>query len=316
MTHPVVSVLMPVRNGAAYVADAMESILAQTLRTFELLVMDDGSQDATPAIVAGAASRDARVRVVAVAGQGIVPALNTGLAEARGRYIARMDADDVAMPERLARQVATLDAFPNVAVVGSACRVIDHAGTVLAERHPPTAHAEIRSALMHANCMIHPTVMMRRDAVVDSGGYRAAFRLAEDFDLWLRLSERHDLLNLSEPLLDYRQHGEQSSWHDAEQRSLSELGALACAERRRTRGADGVADVPCITREVLRELGVADTLIEQRIIACALGSAKDAIDAGQRVAARAALALLLRQPHLHPRTRLHGWLLRLRAVVA
>ncbi len=312
---PLVSVVLPVRDGAAFVAEAIGSILTQTLDAFELLVVDDGSRDATPAIIGGLAARDRRIRVLTQPSLGLVPALNRGLAEARGPYVARMDADDLAMPERLARQVAALDAHPTVAALGSFCRVIGRDGTVLGHRHrrPPTEPAAIRCALRRGNCMIHPTMMLRRSAVLDAGGYRAAFRLAEDFDLWLRLAERHDLMNLPEPLLTYRQHTAQSEWQDVEQRALSELGALVVAAQRRAGADDPAGSVRLITHAFLREIGVSEAAIAQRIAARAMDAAKEAIAAGHQASARAAIGLLLRQPGLHPRTRLHGWLLRLRA---
>ncbi len=313
MTLPLVSVVLPVRDGAVFIAEAIGSILAQTLEVFELLVVDDGSRDATPAIIADLSARDRRLRVLRQPPLGLVPALNRGLAEARGRYIARMDADDVAMPERLIRQTAALDTHRNVAAVGSACHVIDADGGVQGHRFPPTDPPAIRDALRRSNCMIHPTVMLRRESVLEAGGYRAAFRLAEDFDLWLRLSESYDLMNLPECLLSYRSHQGQSYWQNLEQQALSELGALELAARRRSGNTDTAGRIPLVTRIFLREIGVPDATIKQHITFRAMDAAKEAIAAGHRASAREAIRLLLRQPGLRPRTRLHGWWLRLRA---
>jgi glycosyltransferase involved in cell wall biosynthesis len=312
MTLPLVSVVLPVRDGAAFVATAIGSILAQTFDAFELLVIDDGSRDATPTIAGDRAAQDRRVRVVTQPPLGLVPALNRGLAEARGCYVARMDADDVALPERLARQVAALEWHPNLVALGSACDVIGRDGTVLGRRSPPLEPDAIRDALRRGNCMIHPTMMLRRAAVLAAGGYRGAFRHAEDFDLWLRLSERHDLMNLPETLLAYRQHAGQSSWQELEQRSLSELGALVVAKRRRAGGDDPAEQVSLIDRGFLRDIGVAEAAITRHITVRAMDAAKEAIAADHGGTARAAIELLLRQPGLHPRTRLHAWLLRLR----
>jgi glycosyltransferase involved in cell wall biosynthesis len=310
---PLVSVLLPVRDGAAFVAEAIDSILTQTMAAFELLVVDDGSRDATPRIVADRAARDTRLRMLTQGPLGLVPALNRGLQEARAGYVARMDADDVAMSERLARQVAALDANPTVAALGSACRVIGQDGATLGHRSPPNDPPAIRCALRRSNCMINPTTMLRRDAVLNAGGYRAAFRYAEDFDLWLRLSERHDLMNLPDRLLAYRQHASQSFWQALEQRALSELGALAVAARRRAGGDDRAGGVPLITREFLREIGVPEAAIARHVTIRAMDAAKESIAARHQAAAREAIRLLLRQPGLRPRTRLHAWLLRLRA---
>jgi glycosyltransferase involved in cell wall biosynthesis len=245
--------------------------------------------------------------------RGLGPALDSGLAASRHDVIARMDADDVAMPERFARQAAALDAHPNVAALGSACLVIGHDDTTLGHRNPPTEPAVIHAMLRQGNCMIHPTMMLRRAAVLDAGGYRPAFRLAEDFDLWLRLSERHDLMNLPECLLSYRQHAAQSSWQDVEQRALSELGALVVAEQRRAGMEDPAGRVPLVTRAFLQAIGVPEAAITRHITVRAMDAAKEAIAAGHRASARETIGLLLRQPGLHPRTRLHAWLLRLRS---
>jgi glycosyltransferase involved in cell wall biosynthesis len=244
---------------------------------------------------------------------GLVPALHHGLAEARGDYIARMDADDVALPDRLARQVAVLDAFPRVAALGSACRVIDGEGRVLGDRCPPSDPAAIRDALLRGNCMLHPTMMLRRAAVLNVGNYRAAFRLAEDFDLWLRLSERYDLMNLPDCLLCYRQHAGQSAWQALEQRAMSELGAVVAAEHRRAGKSDPAADVKLVSRRFLEEIGVPASVISRQVTIRAMDAAREAIAAGHSASARAAIGLLLRQPDLHLLTRLHAWLLRLRA---
>jgi len=154
---------------------------------------------------------------------------------------------------------------------------------------------------------------LRRAAVLDTGFYRGAFRHVEDFDLWLRLSERHNLMNLPESLLAYRQHAGQSSWQELEQRSLSELGALVVAEQRRAGGDDPADRVPLIDRGFLRDIGVSEAAITRHLTVRAMDAAKEAIAAGHPGSARAAIELLLRQPGLHPRTRLHAWLLRLRA---
>jgi glycosyltransferase involved in cell wall biosynthesis len=313
MVPPLVSVVLPVRDGAAFVADAVNSILVQTLRDFELLVIDDGSQDATPAILAKLAASDARLRVVTQPSLGLVAALNRGLSEARSRYVARMDADDLAAPGRLASQFARLEMHPDVAALGSACRVIDRNGKLLRYRRPPTDAAEIRRALWRGNCMTHPTVMLRREPAVAVGGYRGAFLHCEDYDLWLRLAEHHNLRNMPEPLLDYREHEGQLAWRDLEQRALSELGALAGARHRQAGSPDPTSDAELISRSFLRGIGITDTAITERIVACALGAAKSAIVAGHRASARVAVDLLLQQPGLSPRTRLHGWLLLLRS---
>ena len=230
---PLVSVIMPVRDGQAHLAEAIASIGAQTLTAHEFLIIDDGSSDATPAILRAAAARDPRIRLLTREGAGIVAALNLGLASARALFVARMDADDMAPPDRLARQVAFLRANPGIGAVGAGHTVIDPRGARLRGVVPPADPGAIRAALLVSNPMAHPTMLLRRETVLAAGGYRDGFPFCEDYDLWLRLSEVTDLANIPEPLLLYREHGGQETWRHLEGRLASEAAVLRAAERRR-----------------------------------------------------------------------------------
>ena len=148
---PRISVVLPVRNGAAFLEQALESVLSQTLRELELIVVDDGSTDRTPEILARAAVRDRRVRLLSGGSSGVVPALNEGCAAAAAPFIARLDADDVALPERLEQQVAVLDAHPEVGLVGGAYFAIDAAGGRRATFRLPTHDAALRARLAKYN---------------------------------------------------------------------------------------------------------------------------------------------------------------------
>ena len=200
---PRVTVLMPVYNAAAYVADAARSILHQTWSDFELLVIDDGSTDDSARIVASLG--DPRIRLVrADRNIGLTATLNKGLALARGALIARQDADDLSEPERLERQVAFLDANPAVALVGSWYRKIDAAGRLLGDRRLPTHDAPLRWALLSHCPIVHSAAMFRRDAIAEAGGYDDRFAYAQDYELWSRVAGRHRLANLPEFLVRYR----------------------------------------------------------------------------------------------------------------
>ncbi len=311
---PRVSVVLPVRDGATHLEAAVASILNGTFRSLELLMVDDGSRDATPTIMERLARSDRRVRMLTGPRRGLVAALNEGLREARAPLVARMDADDVAAPDRLTRQVAVLDASPGVVLVGSAIQVIGPAGARRRLVRYPTAPNAIRAALAHANPIAHPTVVLRRDAALDAGGYRPAFDGAEDYDLWLRLAELHDLVNLPDALLNYREHAGQSVWRGLEQRLLAELGAQAAAARRRSGVPDGCDGATPVDMALLARLGVGASAIGDRLISRALGAASDGLAAGEHAAARAAVRLGLRQPGLRARTRAHLLLLGLRAL--
>jgi hypothetical protein len=232
---PRVSVVLPVRDGGAYLAEAVASILGQTFADFELLVIDDGSRDGAVAALAPIAARDPRLPRLENPGVGLVAALNYGLGQARAELVARMDADDVALPERLARQVAFLDASSDIALVGAQVAVIDAAGSPTGERsHFPTAPEAVAAALAARGCVIrHPTVVARKAALVAAGGYRSACERAEDYDLWLRLAERARLANLPDVLLRYRVHGGQTSAGiNLDQRFAHDLALVAARTRR------------------------------------------------------------------------------------
>lgn len=196
---PAVSVIMAVHNGAAWVAEAVRSVLDQTMPDLELIVVDDASSDGTAGILAGLA--DPRLRVQRTERLGLARALNEGLRLARAPLVARLDADDVAAPDRLARQVAFMQARPEVGVLGTGAREVDAAGRAWGVVRPPAADADIRRALIRRNLFVHSSVMVRRALLVDAGGYDPSFPVAQDYDLWLRLARRTRLANLPEPLV-------------------------------------------------------------------------------------------------------------------
>jgi len=196
---PAVSVLMSARDAAPYVRGAVESVLAQTAGDLELIVIDDGSSDATPEILASFG--DSRLRVERREGAGLTRALNRALDLARAPLVARLDADDVALPERLGRQRAFLDAHPEVGLLGAGAREVDAAGRDVAVVTPPAADADIRRALIRRNPFVHSTVVMRRSALEEAGGYDESIAVAQDYDLWMRMSRSTRLANLPEPLV-------------------------------------------------------------------------------------------------------------------
>ncbi len=232
---PTVSVIMPVYNARRYVRQAVTSITAQTGCHFELIVIDDGSTDGSTDILRGLAARDSRIWLVSRPNTGYTTALNEALGLARGRYIARMDADDVALPGRLALQAAELDARPDLAALGSAIWIIDPAGRRVMDYRPPTQHVQIEAALLSGQAVInHPSVMMRASAVRAVGGYDPQAEPSEDVDLFLRLTGVGRLANLPERMLCYRLHPHSVS----QTRSARQLETLrrVCERAARDRG--------------------------------------------------------------------------------
>ncbi len=199
VSAPAVSVLMAVHDGAPWVADAVRSVLAQTAGDLELIVVDDGSTDATPALLA--AVDDRRLRVATRPHAGLTRSLNEASALARAPLVARLDADDLALPERLARQRAFLDAHPDVGLLGTGARELDPAGREVAGVAPPQGDAAIRRALIRRNPFVHSSVMLRREVLGRAGGYDERLPVAQDYDLWMRLADLTRLANLPEPLV-------------------------------------------------------------------------------------------------------------------
>lgn len=182
---------MPVFNGARFLRETLVGIFAQTLRDFELLAIDDGSTDNTLAILQEFAA-DPRLRILSLGHQGICHALNCGMQHARAELIARIDADDVMLPERLERQVAFLRNNPKLGGIGSFYYIIDEAGEVRGRKQIPLCTLEsVREQLDAAGELIypHPTIMFRKEKVLSLGGYRSDYEKCEDVDLFLRMFE-------------------------------------------------------------------------------------------------------------------------------
>lgn len=204
---PVVSVLMPVYNSEQYIAQAIESILAQTFVDFEFLIIDDGSTDASLMLLEACAVKDTRVCLTSRKNKGIPRTRNELLSQAKGEFIAVMDADDVALPERFTRQVEFLQNNPEVICVGGAHEVIDEKGRLLTRLELPEHDDEIqRLALAGHGSIRHPCAMIRRTVLIEVGGYDEALLSAHDLDLWLKLGEIGTLANLKEIVLKYRLH--------------------------------------------------------------------------------------------------------------
>ena len=220
---PVVSVLLPACNAQRYIREAIDSVLDQTFKDFELILLDDGSTDRTPVILQKYAKADRRVRVQRGENRGISTTLNEGLAVTRGSFIARMDADDVCYPERFAKQVGFLADHPDHVLVGSRCLLIDPGGYPICEKFDIVSdHEQIDAALMNMSWpLVHPAVMMRAESLRKIGGYDPRYRTNQDHDLFLRLAEHGRLANLPDVLLKYRQH-------------LDSVGSNVIKERPRT----------------------------------------------------------------------------------
>ena len=202
---PTLSVVMPVHNGGNLLASAVDSVLGQTYPDLELVVIDDRSTDGSRLVLEEYARRDQRVRVVSAAKPGFVGAVMTGIEVASGPWIARMDADDVSAPTRFEHQMRFLDEHPSIDVVGTSAQVIDPDGSPISIIRYPLEDALIKLTLRAATAFAHGSVVMRREPVLEVGGYDAGSFPAEDYALWCRLaSAGATFANLDDPLYNYR----------------------------------------------------------------------------------------------------------------
>lgn len=204
--NPLVTVIITVFNGEKHLPEALDSVCAQTLEAWECIVVDDGSTDGTSDILQRYAAADQRFKVISSGRVGRAPALNLAWRAGSGVYVANLDADDIAHPERFAAQVAFLNQNPSVGILGTQCEVIR--GDQLIEdqiRHPLTDE-EIRRQFVRNNPIVHSSVMMRRKMLETIGGYNEKFTVLIDFELWVRSACIYAIANLPEALTVKRFH--------------------------------------------------------------------------------------------------------------
>lgn len=205
---PLISVVLPVYNGAAYLRPTIDAILSQTQGDFELLVINDGSTDGSEAIIRS--YTDSRIRYFHHPNKGFAYTLNRGIGEARGKYIARIDADDICLPQRFEKQAAWLEERPGTDLAGCFITFIDEKGEVKGDWPEDRAHytnAQIREVLPFKNCIAHPGVMVRTE-VFRRFPYLDSQKPVEDYDMWLRLAGAGLVMEkVPEMLLLYRVHG-------------------------------------------------------------------------------------------------------------
>jgi glycosyltransferase involved in cell wall biosynthesis len=226
ISNPKVTVLMSVYNGERFLQQAIDSILNQTYQDFEFLIIDDGSNDRSREIIQS--HKDQRIRLIYNEENiGLTPSLNKGLELARGEYIARMDADDVSFPQRLEKQVEFLEHNPEVILLGAWAEVVDENGKIIKVWRYPTKDCVIRWRLLFGNCLVHSSVIYRKDKVLDAGGYNSSITYAQDYELWTKLSTIAQIRQLPQVLIRHRRFmpGSIGDKHLAEQTKAGEAVA-------------------------------------------------------------------------------------------
>ena len=233
MEPPAISVLICVFNGERFLRETLESVLGQDLEQMEVVVVDDGSTDRTCEILAEFAAADGRIRIHRQENQGLVGARNKGLSLCRSEFVAIIDADDLALPGRFKAQLEYLKSHDDLSAVSSAIQLIDQEGRPIGVRRFPTGVAEVARAMEFSCASCSGAAMFRLSHLRQTGGYRAAYAYAEDYDLWLRLCERFKIDNLSEVLTAYRIHEGSITKRNSARQTLCALVARLAHQRRK-----------------------------------------------------------------------------------
>ena len=292
MDIPLVSVVMSVFNGEPFVREAVDSILRQSFHDFEFIIIDDGSSDGSESILDGYQRRDSHVRVFHQENKGLIASLNKGCGLARGKYIARMDADDISLDDRLLWQVERMEGNGRLGLLGGAVEWIDATGKALGIRRHPCENKKIKVALGDGSAIWHPTAMMRKEVFDSVGGYRAVVVDAEDYDLWVRIAERFDLANLQAVILKYRIHLGQVSVRRCEQEALSAVAVRYSALARMNGDSDPLDSIAQITPQTLKDLGISDALQGAALARHWLTCIRNMYQVGEVSAARRAMQTL------------------------
>ena len=288
--------MIAVRDGAAYLRQAVESILAQTLGDLELMVVDDGSRDATPEILAEFARTDERLRVLGGKPSGAGAARNRAGGQVRGRFLAAMDADDIALPSRLELQVDFLDSHPDVVVVGGAAMFVDEHGAELGVLEYAEADAAVTELLNTGQSpVIHPAATMRTQAFRVAVGYRTIFEVAYDYDLWLRMASQGRITNIPQTVLGYRVHAGQVSTRNLRKTAEETCIALASARARARGEADPLDSAKSLDPTVMARLGVEPEEVAAREVHYALWLARTLARGGRDDLAKPLWSIAIRR---------------------
>ena len=273
---PAFSVLMPMRDAASFLRIAIESVQNQTFKNWELLIADNGSRDHSVKIAEDCARKDSRIRILNCSGSSLSNVRNRLLSESRADFVAWLDSDDVAEPQRLEQQKGYLEQNPDCVIVGTDVIVIDPDGDIIRYEAVQYDHDEILNQLMslQSKGIFFPASAGRRQAILDVGGLNTKFRCAEDIDLFLRLAEKGRLANLPIALTRYRWRTDNLSWSESDDCNLG--FRLAVQDARTRKGLDGIPLTPA-------DIGRSHTMTKSGIYYV---WAKAALQAGQSGTAR------------------------------
>jgi len=265
MNEPLVSVVMVACNVDRFLAESIESVLGQSFRDFEFIIVDFGSTDRSKSIISSYAAIDSRIKFHEIPNCVLPAARNMSCSLAQGRYIAVMDADDICLPDRLRLEVAFMEEHPEIGLAGGAVVWVDAADRQLGLHAHPSGDQEIRSALVERCTFWHPTVLLRKEAFTLAGGYRTAFVFAHDYDLELRVVEHFKCANLKVAVLKYRIHPYQVTLREHRAQTLCKLAAQISASSRRGHEPDPLNACQEITPALLAGLGVDEHILQNAL---------------------------------------------------
>jgi glycosyltransferase involved in cell wall biosynthesis len=221
---PILSIILPAYNAATYIAETIESVLHQDYTNFELLIIDDGSTDTTAQVVHPFTSDQRVIYIKDEHNIGLIQTLNKGISLAKGKYIGRIDADDIwHNPNKISMQMEYFDTHPDTVLIGTSAIAIDQSGKTLFTMKYPSEEQIIRKQFLSGNPFIHPSVICLKEAMVNAGGFLTEDTYAEDYGLWLRIAALGHIHNISEPLMKYRIHGNGVSQSNAIKQTMQSL---------------------------------------------------------------------------------------------
>ncbi|GAA5142167.1 glycosyltransferase family 2 protein [Thalassotalea piscium] len=223
---PKISVILPVYNAEKYIEEAVKSILNQSFHDFEFIIINDGSTDNSLLLLQQLAKEDRRIMLITRENKGLIATLNEAISLAKAEYIARMDADDIALPLRLEKQFNYLTQHPDVAVLGTGYRFMSEAGEVGQKRRTLTSYEDLKASLFFGNPIAHPSVMINYKLLGSKLKYLDEYKTIEDFELWCRIAKEHKIENLKEVLLHYRLLPSSISGQNIEKQILSAAKVL------------------------------------------------------------------------------------------
>ncbi|CAH1553005.1 glycosyltransferase [Vibrio rotiferianus] len=236
MNNPLVSIILPVFNAERYISQTLESLIEQTYDNYELIILDDGSNDNSLSIIKSFATRSGKVKVISRENKGLIASLNELLSLCQGQYIARADADDIYIQDRIEKQVKYLQSNPDIAVVGTSYNHISENGTYLSSRRQLIHPESLQVSVLFGSPLAHPTVMINKSICGKDLYYDNDYPYAEDYELWIRLIHKcnYKIANISENLVNYRVHGNSVSSQFMEEQSASMVKALLNTEKFRS----------------------------------------------------------------------------------